>query len=103
MSTKDSKPCDYQVEKVKELFECDLCGKKMNYKRNLYEHKKKIHTDSCEMSECNICSQLFKRPRDLRKHMEIHGPKLYWCKLCRAQFHQKSNCDHHEKRCSLPL
>ena len=79
-------------------FECSECKKKFLRKDLLTLHARSHSKDPPEF-ECEICGRLFDLKRNLRKHLLTHGPKLFECVCGKSygrkhllNNHQKNEC-----------
>ncbi|XP_070495387.1 uncharacterized protein [Chironomus tepperi] len=65
-----------------EMYECDLCGKKLRYRHGVLYHMSKTHMKYLEDKyECDICGKRFKLKESIRLHVKNHESVIE-CKLC---------------------
>ena len=89
-----------QAENVK----CDICGKMINFKRNMPRHMSVFHSRSDEPSfECVTCQATFASQYHLERHMASKNCVKnldFECRKCKKKFtssikmtdHMKKNC-----------
>ena len=79
----------------KPSWQCSICGKTFLYKDALTSHELYVHSDEKPWC-CDLCGSVFKRSRDLKRHLGTHNEHLnYECKTCGRKFRQQSNLTKH--------
>ena len=58
-------------------FQCKLCSKKINTKRNIYRHYREYHLDADKVFVCPICDKIKETRTTFYKHMKSEH-KLSW-------------------------
>ncbi|CAG9810752.1 unnamed protein product [Chironomus riparius] len=65
-----------------EMYECDLCGKKLRYRHGVLYHMSKTHMKYLEDKYgCDVCGKRFKLKESIRLHIKNHESVIE-CKLC---------------------
>ncbi|OON13677.1 zinc finger, C2H2 type [Opisthorchis viverrini] len=70
--------------------QCLVCGKTFQYRTLLMRHQKS-HNDHHDF-QCDLCSNAYKHPADLRRHMKAKHPI---CEECGKTFSQKDGLRKH--------
>jgi hypothetical protein len=95
---------------------CDICESNFKGPQHLVRHYKKLHkklppwAETCQQYLCEICSEVFFRPRTLREHIQTkhHAegglktmrktkPESFECPECHREFNHVSNLGQHYK------
>ena len=69
------------IEEVKEpeqIFSCTKCNFETSSEKGLQIHNARKHTKYEKENyprSCDVCSEMFTKPRDMKKHMKIHSYK----------------------------
>ena len=86
---------DAHIKAHTNSFKCSYCTRIFFTENGAKEHEK-IHIDA--QIQCEVCSQIFNRRHDLKKHMMKHtGEKPFKCTYCPKAFADKLVCQKHEK------
>lgn len=65
-----------------EMYECDLCGKKLRYRHGVLYHMSKTHMKYLEDKyQCDVCGKRFKLKESIRLHIKNHESVIE-CSLC---------------------
>ena len=93
-------------------YECPVCKENIKTFKELYDHKRKVHSSD----ECKFCGKSFSYYRNLKRHMSVKhkglrpstagkvlkinqlSKKVYLCKDCDSFFQNKSNLNRHMKQ-----
>ncbi|GAB6029060.1 hypothetical protein CHUAL_004845 [Chamberlinius hualienensis] len=94
---------------------CHLCQINFSTKKQLEQHKKKVHdiaVTAVKKHQCNLCSKNFYRPATLKKHIEVHhsdpksppkqikstttDEKKFLCAVCGKQFTKSQALNRHK-------
>lgn len=54
-------------------------------------HKKRMHSISKEIYECDICNKITSSKRSLRSHKITHSEKKFKCEICDKMFRRQLN------------
>lgn len=88
----------FRHEDEKNIYICNICGKRSPNARALSEHKKYAHLAQ-RTHKCTFCDKAFKRALALREHMTLHtGEILYTCPYCPKTFNSSANLHSHRKK-----
>ena len=88
---------DARLQKAKESFICDKCGKSFSKKENLVRHKM-VHQKDNERFCCNVCNTEFNRTDSLDTHMKsVHVNKMRPVGLITEAIFEKENTIRKEK------
>ena len=76
--------------------DCDVCGKTVTSRGNLYHHKRRMHNEKQSNNKCNICNKQFKIKSDLTGHVkQVHEKGNIQCNICNVNFKNKSDLRKH--------
>ncbi len=95
MLSKKSTWVHLQSHENKREFECKVCDKAFNTKKNLSNHQRFIHL-STRNFKCPECEKSFKRIYDLKKHSIVHSEiRNFECPICGKLFKRNSCLQSH--------
>ncbi|KAK7505628.1 hypothetical protein BaRGS_00002899 [Batillaria attramentaria] len=85
-----------RIHSGEEPVECDICGRLCKSSVSLADHKKRIHVSSSKM--CYICGAQLRSVYGLKIHLATHeGIKSHFCDVCGAGFVRQSSLRYHRK------
>lgn len=77
---------------------CDICSSSFGTIRYLKQHKKRMHSDFQVRHKCTLCSNDFRSPAVLEKHLKLHAEnKTIACTVCDKTLGNYSSLMHHMK------
>ena len=80
---------------------CEGCGHKFSHQDTLTRHKKKCKGIKKAL-QCDICSKVFDRKRNLERHILTHKLNGNQCEFCSATFKRLDHLNNHQKKnCNL--
>lgn len=83
-------------------FLCDLCGKSFKLKRQLKNHRFKMHSPIKLQFKCDVCEMSFTLQSALKSHSRIHEEPKFRCTKCLVLFKTKYSLKRHNKlRCPI--
>jgi len=90
---------------IRHICNIDNCSKEFPNSTNLYDHQKKVHRDTKQISyykekiTCQVCKIRFDSFEERKEHEKIHLNKL--CEICQLHtFSTITGCINHIKKCS---
>lgn len=96
LTTTTSEVSEKCVDKKKETFKCNDCGKNFFAKKKLIKHLVS-HTASRAYS-CNVCYKTFKHKYDVTAHKRSHEKPSFQCDICSKMFLHKSHLTFHRRK-----
>lgn len=77
---------------------CNICSSSFGTVRYLKQHKKRMHSDFQVRHKCTLCSNDFRSPTVLERHLKAHAEnKTIACKVCDKTLGNSSSMIHHMK------
>ena len=88
----------HSSSKQQQLFECSICGIRMNDASNLRSHEKTIH-EGIRPHRCKKCDKAFARLYDLKQHSLVHLKRpQFRCSICSKKFKSKKGWNKHKSK-----
>jgi len=69
----------------REVFECDICGRRLSREDHLATHKREMHKEVREKHPCPICGKEYQWKYDIEDHHKICAggeKKTFKCEIC---------------------
>ena len=82
-------------------FLCDACGKNFKLKRQLKNHRFKMHSPVKSQYNCNVCEASFFLKSALRSHSKTHEDPKFKCPKCSKLYKTNFSLKRHFKICSV--
>lgn len=77
---------------------CNICSSRFGTIRYLKQHMRRMHSDSQVRHKCTLCSNDFRSPTVLEKHLKAHAEnKTIACNVCNKTLGNSSSLIHHMK------